>query len=76
MKRSELITTIAESFTVYNHHNVIFSPTKIVDFIVGECEKLGMLPPVYERSPNEIELQAGLEEDDRVLVRKWEDEDV
>lgn len=73
MKRSELITTITESFILYNHHNVIFSPTKIVDFIVGECEKLGMKPPVYERSPKEMELQAGLKEDDRVLIRDWED---
>lgn len=74
MKRSELITTIAESFTVYNHHNVIFSPTKIVDFIVGECEKLGMRPPSFNDSREVIELPG------RKLRLKyksgWEAEDV
>ena len=49
MKRSEMVEEVAILFGKYIDENVSSTPRKIVDFILNEFEKKGMLPPARMR---------------------------
>lgn len=76
MKRSEVIKLmVAFEEQAFKRFGYNLSRAEVMDGILLQLEKAGMLPPTYERGPNEVELQAGIEEDDRVFVAEWEAED-
>lgn len=76
MKRNELVEQIAILFSEYIDQNTSSTPKKMVDFIVDECERLGMEPPTIKRKvtleervdPNHIYSYVE-------YVNEWETED-
>lgn len=74
MKRSEMIEILENEINGRLYLEDHFY-TDDISRILKVLETKGMNPPVYERGPNEMELQAGLEEGDRVFVTEWEPED-
>lgn len=84
MKRSKMLELIVESIELHSGNDpgwlndITMKKQKeqaydLAHKLLRDLEKAGFLPPDYERGPTEAELQAGLEEGDRVFVRKWED---
>lgn len=49
MKRSDLVEQIGILFSEYIDQNNSSTPRKMVDFIINECERLGMEPPKIKR---------------------------
>lgn len=74
MKRSEMVDLIYE--VIYQHNKKPdITIRAISELILAAQEQAGMLPPTYERDPNEVELKAGMEKGDAVFVTEWEPEE-
>lgn len=60
MKRSEMVEEVAILFGKYIDENASSTPRKMIDFILNEFEKKGMLPPYnnpFDRSLGEARTQ-------------------